>query len=616
MKIFYDIATKGRSLFSGARSFLTRRGGKSPAGVRAPGRRGRSGGGAGFGTGALMGGALDSNQGFMGAGGGNNVIPFRGGNMGGVRGGQDHMATAAQATSALQDGDSSNPVVNQLQDIKEILTKIQGNTVTMAAGLTGVDTTPQPPDESAVKASFGGKSGSGGMGAGGAAGLGALAALLKLGLFGGKGKFGEESETEGDEAAAAALEEQRKNIEERLLTLEGGDMTLANAAKSTAMLGTRIRNRVVEGQRGFLNVENPMNTFRRARDGAIDASKVQIKPQGVDTAGQMVVADGPDAGKPVVESKKGNLTVAGADGGATTNTIKPDNVKIQAPNVGKKVLDQGKLAMAFARNMGEYGLKQLPLVGAVAGAGMAMWRLFQGDKAGAAAELGGVFIPSIAGGLTVDAGLLARDMYNDVFGDPDSKDPKKKFPHDTDMNTEGSGYGENYAMILDFVKDKLRKIQEGWAESAEPVEPRPKKKTGQSRRNQDMKQLAEDQKTWDEKFGNTHNPDGSPKDMDVGMDVVETDVSANLSTPTEPKDAVGGSSQIELTTSENAIKMEQTQSDKLSTAVAEGQMAANSVNAPTGDSAAGGGRQANTAQPVLVIDKSKEDIIASLAVRS
>lgn len=612
MKIFYDIATKGRSIFSGARNFLTRKGGQSKGGYKAPSKGGKGGGAGGFGAGALMGGALDQNQGFMGAGGGNNVIPFRGGNMGGVRGGQDHMATAAQATSALQDGDSSNPVVNQLQDIKEILTKIQGNTVTMAAGLTGVDTTPQPPDESAVKASFGGKSG-GGMGAGGAAGLGALAALLKLGLFdGGKGGVADPN----DEEAAAALEEQRKNIEERLLTLEGGDMTLANAAKSTAMLGTRIRNRVVEGQRGFLNMENPMNTIRRARDGAIDASKVNIRPQGVDTAGQMVVADGPDAGKPVVESKKGNLTVAGPDGNATTNMVKPDNVKIQAPNVGKKVLDQGKLAMAFARNMGEYGLKQLPLVGAVAGAGMAMWRLFQGDKAGAAAELGGVFIPSIAGGLTVDAGLLARDMYNDVFGDPDSKDPKKKFPHDTDMNTEGSGYGENYAKILDFVKDKLRKIQEGWAESAEPVEPRPKKKTGQSRRNQDMKQLAEDQKTWDEKFGNTHNPDGSPKDMDVGMDIVETDVSANLSTPTEPKDAVGGSSQIELTTSENAVKMEQSQSDKLAGAVAEGQMAANSVNEPTGGSAAGGGRQANTAQPVLVIDKSKEDVIASLAVRS
>ena len=42
-------------------------------------------------------------------------------------------------------------------------------------------------------------------------------------------------------------------------------------------------------------------------------------------------------------------------------------------------------------------------------------------------------------------------------------------------------------------------------------------------------------------------------------DIVETDVSANLSTPTEPKDAVGGSSQIELTTSENAVKMEQAQ---------------------------------------------------------
>ena len=47
------------------------------------------------------------------------------------------------------------------------------------------------------------------------------------------------------------------------------------------------------------------------------------------------------------------------------------------------------------------------------------------------------------------------------------------------------------------------------------------------------------------------------------MDIVETDVSANLSTPTEPKDAVGGSSQIELTTSENAVKNGTGQSDKL-----------------------------------------------------
>ena len=74
----------------------------------------------------------------------NNVIPFRGG-MGGVRGGQDHMQHSAQSTSALQDGDS-NPVVNQLQDIKEISQKFN-NTVTIA-GLTGVDIIPQPPDES------------------------------------------------------------------------------------------------------------------------------------------------------------------------------------------------------------------------------------------------------------------------------------------------------------------------------------------------------------------------------------------------------------------------------------------------------------------------------------
>ena len=208
---------------------------------------------------------------------------------------EDHESDKIWTKGVIFNAEITNP--SNYRALKNLDIWLKKNKI---VGLTGVDTTPQPPDESAVKASFGGKSGSGGMGAGGAAGLGALAALLKLGLFGKKGKFGEESED--DEAAAAALEEQRKNVEKRLLTLEGGDMTLANAAKSTAMLGTRIRNRVVEGQRGFLNVENPMNTFRRARDGAIDASKIQIKPQGVDTAGQMVVADGPDAGNPVAVS--------------------------------------------------------------------------------------------------------------------------------------------------------------------------------------------------------------------------------------------------------------------------------------------------------------------------
>ena len=71
-------------------------------------------------------------------------------------------------------------------------------------------------------------------------------------------------------------------------------------------------------------------------------------------------------------------------------------------------------------------------------------------------ELGGVFIPSIAGGLTVDAGLL-REICIMMFLVTKTLKNRKKFPHDTDMNTEGSGYGENYAIILDFVKDKLRK---------------------------------------------------------------------------------------------------------------------------------------------------------------
>ena len=94
----------------------------------------------------------------------------------------------------------------------------------------------------------------------------------------------------------------------------------------------------------------------------------------------MVVVGTTDDGKPVVKSKKGNLTVD-VDGGATTNMVKPDNVKIKGyPNKCRKKSFRPRFSNIIAETWGEYGLKQLPVVGAVAGAGMAMWRLFQGDN--------------------------------------------------------------------------------------------------------------------------------------------------------------------------------------------------------------------------------------------
>ena len=133
----------------------------------------------------------------FGAGGGMGGM----GGMGGV--------TAAQATSALQDGDSSNAVVNAIQDLKEVVVSIKGDTATIATGIFGGQgKAEQPPSENAVRGMFGG-SGGGGLGAGAAAGAGIGGAMALMMLrnmeFGGEGEISDEK----------AQEDLAKNIESK-----------------------------------------------------------------------------------------------------------------------------------------------------------------------------------------------------------------------------------------------------------------------------------------------------------------------------------------------------------------------------------------------------------------
>tara|TARA_B100000073_G_scaffold76378_1_gene57684 strand:+ start:183 stop:1973 length:1791 start_codon:yes stop_codon:yes gene_type:complete len=484
--------------------------GIAKSGLRAAGSMGK--GALGFGAGAAMmakgGGQTavpSSNEQSM-----DNVIPFPAASGGrGSGGGSSGGVSTAAATSALQDGDSSNPTVNALNDIREVLVNIKGDTATMAMGFSGPKA--ESPDENKLNAMFGGKGGGRSLPKGSAgigAAVGGLTALGAMGLF--------DTETS---------EERAKEVQEKLE--DGTDNFITKITQSLVTQGNKlIANKTLAG--GALDA---------AKTGATALkNKVTAPKPGLDASGKPVIDSskvvGTDPqGRNVVQSQKGNFTVQGADGKPTTQMVKPQDIKgakikIDAPAKAKTkgLAKAADLASSFLKNVGKYGIKQVPLVGAAAGLGMAAWRLMKGDKAGAAAELAGVALVGPVGGVTIDAGLLARDMYNDAYGDPDSDVTEEKFPHDSDAkNPMASGYLEKFGAIKDYVTGKLKEMRDnfGKSELEKPTDARPTEKGFF----QTDKGLAAEQKRWDEKFGATHNEDGSlknPVPAPTEMKVTET----------------------------------------------------------------------------------------------
>ena len=543
---FFIPALMGAARFGGMA--LSRGAGVAKSGLRASGSMGK--GALGFGAGAAMAGGgsgqtavPSSNEQSM-----NNVIPFPAAAGGGRRGGGGSGGvSSAQATSALQDGDSSNATVNALNDIREVLVDIKGDTATIATGLTVPKA--ESPDENKLNAMFGGKGGGKGVPKGSAGlasaagGIAALTAIFGKGLFGGGSKTDEEKLKEVSEKLEDGVDNFTTKLTQSLVT-QGNKLiaskTLVGGTVDAAKTGLKTVGSIVKNK--LTGTKTP--SIDKAGAPTIDSTKV------VGTT-----ADGQN----VVQSQKGNLTVAGKDGLPTTNMVKPEDVKgmkVKIDGAGKqttkglaKVKD---LASSFLKNVGKYGIKQMPLVGAAAGLGMAAWRLMKGDKAGAAAELAGVALVGPVGGVTIDAGLLARDMYNDAYGDPESDDMAKRFPHDTDAATEGSGYGEKFGAIKDYVTGKLKEMKENFGKSdiEKPTSARPSMdNAGLTGGN--VKAMEKKQASWDEKFGKTHNKDGSLKATAPEMQITETTGADLIGAPT-PAETEGGSVTIDAASNQVA----------------------------------------------------------------
>jgi hypothetical protein len=117
----------------------------------------------------------------------------------------------------------------------------------------------------------------------------------------------------------------------------------------------------------------------------------------------------------------------------------------------KKILPKGKLAGIIAKKAAKVAIKAVPIVGAVAGIFFAAQRAFTGDWLGATAEAGGVFLPSVAG-LPLDASLMARDVYMEVYGTNPEEDLKEEGGKEL--------VGQRFSAIYDGIKDELQKSKE------------------------------------------------------------------------------------------------------------------------------------------------------------
>ena len=144
--------------------------------------------------------------------------------------------------------------------------------------------------------------------------------------------------------------------------------------------------------------------------------------------------------------------------------------------------------------------KAVPGVGIAAGGLFALSSLFRGDFVGAGLEAGGMFLPSLAGA-PLDAAIMARETYNEMYGTDKDKFPFEK-DRINDPDLANARMSELKDMALDAIGVAQKEIDENLPEKEEKVEARPEKNF-----------FGGDagQRKWDKMYGETHNPDGTVK---------------------------------------------------------------------------------------------------------
>ena len=458
-------------------------GGVAKSGLRAAGTAGSAT--AGYGIASAMSSSPQQRQ-SNSIGSNDNVAQFPTGN--GVTAGQGATTpvTAGGAVSSLPENLGSNKdIIDVLEDIKKNTQETMENTTALVSKAEKVETVKPPQQE--VKGGQTNMVGKGAM----AGGIGGLAGLMALGLDFSDGKTG--GIFDGvDEAVEKKLDDVEDSMMTRLAVMS------AKLVTNIAGGGTKfVAKAAVAGVNKLSGISSTTGAVKGARAASLlDGSgtpKAPPPPTGPLTKG----------GKPDMRFTVNKKAAAAAVANIPKLKVAGDAIK---------KIPAARLAKAAVKGLATFGAKMVPAVGALAGAGMSIKRLLDGDMKGAMAEGAGIFLPSVAG-MPLDIALLARDMYNDIYGNPDAKDKDERFPHDIDLkNQETSGYLANYGQIKDYASEAIKRLIDGMSGDDGTVDARPTEAGAftfgvETRKNE----LASNQKSWDDEHGATHNEDGTSK---------------------------------------------------------------------------------------------------------
>lgn len=275
-------------------------------------------------------------------------------------------------------------------------------------------------------------------GLGGALGLGGKSAkagkVAKAGKLGRLAKIGKIAKTGGIAALGATAAS----------ALVGGTVKLGKTVvgAGSALMGGVKRVAGSVGEMAGRATTNLGESVGKVASSATSIAKATPEPKALTNVADAITKTGPDMidGKiaspkvtppPKVSTPPKLPKAAGAldsAKGALKNVTAPVvKLKDSAAKSVTGALDKTIAKKILASKGAKLLAKAIPGIGMAAGGLFALNSLFKGDFVGAAAEAGGIFLPSVAGA-PLDAGIMARETYNQMFGTEDNP-----FPLEGDM---------------------------------------------------------------------------------------------------------------------------------------------------------------------------------------
>lgn len=428
-----------RMFMGGGRAARGARGARGARAAKPMTKRGGGGGllggAVGFGLGNLFANAGQEMQGASAGGGGDTAMGFM------ATGGQNNMTSAAGATSALSDADSSDPVVRQLQDIERVLVSIKGDTGQFVSGIGSKQ--PEAANQAALASMFARPSQ--GMGDMMGSGLGKALAGLGAGLLALQGmRVAGEGAEEEERTEAEIKEATEAGSQERFDAIIGdelSDTALTAGAKVTGAVGGTVLEKV--------GAQIAESSADRAAD-RLARSAVQTSTGGVrfegnrafNKAGQEIHGAAADAARNSMEAlQKAEAKVLREGGEATAGVA-------------------AKISSSITKHIGTGAAKALPFVGELFNMYFATEKMIKGDMTGAMMELGGA-IPFA--GVGMDVASLVRDVYKDVYD---------VFPEDEPGGLTGDQVSARMAQITAMATEAMAKLVTGddGGNSAEAIE--------------------------------------------------------------------------------------------------------------------------------------------------